>query len=125
MEEDLSSLSDVVRMTEASVEEISLFESESLLSPQLKKGKKLYTEDDIEKIRMIKRLMEELEVNLPGVAVILNMREQMMEMREEFERIFDDMRRGVLREFSEYQSRLHRPRIESKTGKPVKIHIED
>jgi len=125
MEKDLFSLSDVVRITEAGLEEIILFESEALLIPHDKKGKKFYTGDDIEKIRMIKRLMEDLEVNLPGVAVILNMREQMMEMREEFERIFDDMRRGVLREFSEYQSRLHRPRIESKTGKPAKIHIED
>jgi len=125
MKEELSSISDVAQMTGASLEEIALFESESLLIPHIKKGKRFYTGDDIEKIRMIKRLTQDLEVNLPGVAVILNMREQMREMREEFERIFDDMRRGMLREFSEYQSRLYRPRIESKTGKPAKIHIED
>lgn len=125
MEKELFSLSDVAQKTEVSIEDITLFESESLLNPTIKNGKRFYSEDDVEKIRMIKRLTGDLEVNLPGVAVILNMRDQMREMREEFERIFEDMRRGMLREFSEYQSRLYRPRIESKTGKSAKIHIED
>lgn len=125
MKVDLFSTSEVVQMAKASMAEITHFESEALLSPLIKDGKKFYTEDDIEKIKMIKRLTEDLDVNLPGVAVILNMREQMREMRDEFERIFDDMRCGMMKEFSEYQARLHRPRIESKTGKPAKMHIED
>ena len=46
-----------------------------------------YTEADLERLRMIRRLVEELGVNLAGVEVILNMRERMLQLHAELEHL--------------------------------------
>ncbi|MCX5874651.1 MAG: MerR family transcriptional regulator [Deltaproteobacteria bacterium] len=48
---------------------------------------KVYPVDQIERIRIISTLVHELEVNLPGVEVILQMRENMILMRRQFDQI--------------------------------------
>ena len=50
---------------------------------------------EIEKLRVAKMLMEELEVNLPGVEIILRMRRNMIEMRKQFDAILADLSRHV------------------------------
>ena len=47
----------------------------------------LYSEADLERLRVIGRLVDDLGVNLAGVEVILNMRERMLELRAELERL--------------------------------------
>lgn len=43
---------------------------------------RLYSEETIERINTIERLTNDLGVNLAGVEVILNMREQIIELRK-------------------------------------------
>jgi MerR family transcriptional regulator, heat shock protein HspR len=43
--------------------------------------------DQVERIRIIRNLIQELEVNLPGVEVILTMRENMILMQDQFQQI--------------------------------------
>ena len=50
---------------------------------------------EMEKLRVAKMLMEELEVNLPGVEIILRMRRNMIEMRKQFDAILADLSRHV------------------------------
>jgi MerR family transcriptional regulator/heat shock protein HspR len=50
---------------------------------------KTYTIDQIERIRIISNLVDDLEVNLPGVEVILQMRENMILMRHQFDQILE------------------------------------
>ncbi|MHB8204260.1 MAG: chaperone modulator CbpM [Desulfomonilaceae bacterium] len=50
---------------------------------------KIYTIDQIERIRIISNLVDDLEVNLPGVEVILQMRENMILMRRQFDQILE------------------------------------
>ncbi|MGD9819303.1 MAG: chaperone modulator CbpM [Desulfomonilaceae bacterium] len=50
-------------------------------------GDKLYDLDQVERLRIICNLTRELEVNLPGVEVILQMRENMISMRRQFDQI--------------------------------------
>ncbi len=50
---------------------------------------KIYTIDQIERIRIISNLVHDLEVNIPGVEVILQMRENMMLMRRQFDQILE------------------------------------
>lgn len=44
-----------------------------------------YTEADLERVRLIRRLIDDLGVNLAGAEVILNMRERMLQLYREME----------------------------------------
>jgi MerR family transcriptional regulator/heat shock protein HspR len=67
---------------------LRLYEREGLIEPKRTGGKiRLYSERDIERIRCIMRLTNDLGVNLAGAETILNMRERMVQLREELERL--------------------------------------
>lgn len=60
------------------------YERLGLVEPSRGKGEiRYYTPQDIDRIMQIRRLVEELGVNLAGVEVILNMRDQMERMQRE------------------------------------------
>src|ERR671910_3197890 len=68
---------------------LRLYEREGLLKPSRSDGNtRLYTEEDLERLEVILKLTRELGVNLAGVEIILNMREKMGAMQQEFERFF-------------------------------------
>ena len=46
-----------------------------------------YTEADLERLRTIRRLVDDLGVNLAGVEVILNRRERMLQLHAELEQL--------------------------------------
>ena len=100
-------------------------EEAGLITPEEEKGDLLYSDEDLESIRMIERLMNDLGVNLPGVEVILNMRGQMLAMQKEFDRVIEDIRRGLIKELSVYEERFRRPMIENRGGKPPRIRIKE
>src|SRR5260370_724399 len=63
---------------------LRLYEREGLLKPSRSEGNtRLYTEDDGERLEVILKLTRELGVNLAGVEIILNMREEMAERQRE------------------------------------------
>jgi MerR family transcriptional regulator, heat shock protein HspR len=65
---------------------LRLYEREGLVEPKRSTGKiRLYSERDIEKIRTVMRLTQDLGVNLAGAEAILHMRERMLEIYEEVE----------------------------------------
>ncbi|HKP54572.1 MAG TPA: MerR family transcriptional regulator [Chloroflexia bacterium] len=67
---------------------LRLYEREGLVEPKRTGGKiRLYSERDIEQVRCIMRLTNDLGVNLAGAEAILNMRERMVRMYEEMERM--------------------------------------
>lgn len=69
------------------------YERLGLVEPYRGKGDiRYFSPEDIDKLLQIRRLVEELGVNLAGVEVILNMRDQMAEMQEHFEREIEDLR---------------------------------
>jgi MerR family transcriptional regulator/heat shock protein HspR len=62
------------------------YERVGLIEPQRGKGEiRYFSAKDIERVQQIRRLINELGVNLAGVEVILNMREQMERMQQEAE----------------------------------------
>jgi MerR family transcriptional regulator, heat shock protein HspR len=68
---------------------LRLYEREGLLKPSRSEGNtRLYTDADLERLELILSLTRDLGVNLAGVEIILNMREKMNAMQEEFERFF-------------------------------------
>lgn len=65
------------------------YEREGLVEPSRTGGKmRLYSEKDLDRIKMILRLTRDLGVNLAGVDVILRLKEQL----EEYENIIDELK---------------------------------
>ncbi len=50
---------------------------------------------EVEKLRIAKTLIEEMDVNLPGVEIILRMRQTMIDMRQQFDSILEDLVRTI------------------------------
>lgn len=76
---------------------LRLYEREGLLKPTRSDGNtRLYDELAIARLEAILTLTRDLGVNLAGVEVILNMREQMEKMQVEFDRLLDFVRREML-----------------------------
>ena len=77
-------------------------ESEDLihLKPTLE-GDLVISADDAERVRLVVMLTGELDVNLPGVEVIMHMRDSMLAMQQQFSEILDalveEVRRHVRR----------------------------
>src|SRR5438132_13624079 len=65
---------------------LRLYEREGLVEPQRSGGKiRLYSERDIDRVRFIMRLTNDLGVNLAGAEAIMNMRERMLSMPQEID----------------------------------------
>jgi MerR family transcriptional regulator/heat shock protein HspR len=72
---------------------LRLYEREGLLKPSRSEGNvRLYTDEDIERLEVILKLTRDLGVNLAGVEIILNMREKMDQMQQEFNRFVEMLR---------------------------------
>ncbi len=119
------SMAELAGLTDTDEKTLLLYYDEGLISPSSEGDAPLFSDEDIERVSMIKRLTGDLGVNLAGVEVILNMRQQMLHMQSDFERMIDDMRAGILKGLSDYEARIKRPLIESKSLKKIKVKIED
>jgi MerR family transcriptional regulator/heat shock protein HspR len=62
---------------------------------------KKYTSNELEKLRLVKILTEDMGVNLEGVEVILRMRQSMIEMRRQFDSILEDLAQELKGAFGE------------------------
>ena len=72
---------------------LRMYEREGLLTPVRSAGNtRLYDEDTIKRLETILFLTRELGVNLAGVEVILNLRQQMSEMQQEVDRLLQVVR---------------------------------
>ncbi len=56
---------------------------------------RVFMEDQVERIRIIGNLMRDLNVNLEGCAVILEMRENMIRMQQHFDEILQTLLRTL------------------------------
>jgi len=85
------------------------YERLGLIEPYRGKGDiRYFSPDDIDKLLQIRRLVEELGVNLAGVEVILNMRDQLNEAHAEFDRQMDEMREQYEAEIARLKSMIGR-----------------
>ncbi len=76
------------RLTGMHEQSLRMYERRGLVRPARSKGNiRRYSDADVEQIRFIKRLVDDLGVNLAGVEVILQMRRQVIELRQELERL--------------------------------------
>ncbi len=82
-------LARVVEVCQIEPDLLFLYESEGLISPQRnEEGEILFSERDLRRLSTIIQLTRDLEVNLPGVEVILGMIERMELLQEQLYEIF-------------------------------------
>jgi MerR family transcriptional regulator/heat shock protein HspR len=68
------------------------YERVGLIQPSRSRGRvRMYSPSDIERLRNIQRMINDLGVNLAGVEVILNMRDTMARMEAEMDRLRDEL----------------------------------
>ena len=80
---------------------LRLYEREGLVAPKRSQGNtRLYSHRDVEKVKLIIHMTRELGVNLAGVEVILNMRLQMEEMKNEMEGLIGYLREELRKEIT-------------------------
>lgn len=91
-------ISVAARMVELHPQTLRYYERLGLVQPTRSEGnRRLYSPRDIERLRRIARLTDELGVNLAGVEVILNMTRRMRRMRAEMERMEAEFEREIER----------------------------
>ena len=89
----ISVVAEIVGLHEQS---LRLYERRGLIKPQRSEGNiRLFSDEDVERVRAIHRLVNDLGVNLAGAEVILHMREQMLALQHEVEQLrrFIDQKR--------------------------------
>lgn len=62
-------------------------ERENVIRPIIRQRKKLYPPDQVDRVRVAHLLIEEMGVNLEGAEVALHMREQMIAMQRQFDKL--------------------------------------
>jgi len=77
-------ISEVSRICGVDIEFIRRLEQEDVIVSIVRRRKKFYTLDQVDRVRVARLLIEEMGVNLEGAEVVLNMREQMISMRRQF-----------------------------------------
>jgi len=68
------------------------YEKEGLISPSRTKGKmRLYSQRDIDKIKLVLQLTRKMGINLAGVDVILKLKKQIDQMSKEIEELREEL----------------------------------
>ena len=69
------------------------YEREGLITPSRTQGRiRLYSQRDIDRMKLILRLTRDLGVNIAGIDIILRLKEQMEEMENEIESLKEQLR---------------------------------
>lgn len=68
------------------------YEREGLVEPSRTQGRmRLYSQRDIERMKLILRLTRQMGVNLAGVDMVLQLKEQMDQMQEEIDQLREEL----------------------------------
>jgi len=85
-------ISIVAKILDIHPQTLRQYERENLIKPSRSNGRvRLYSQRDIDKIKLILRLTRELGVNLAGVDIILRLKEQMEEMEKDIADLRDEI----------------------------------
>ena len=86
---------------------LRVYEQKGLVRPRRTAGNtRLYSEADVERLRLIQRLTGELGLNLAGVEAVLGLEEQLQRMQVRMERLEREMRESIQRVHKQYRRDL-------------------
>ena len=88
-------ISVVANMLKIHPQTLRQYERDGLIEPARTQGRmRLYSQRDIDRMKMILRLTRDMGVNLAGVDVILRLKEQMEKMEQEIEYLREELRKA-------------------------------
>lgn len=84
---------EIIEDLQVSEELLVTLEREEIICPELNASSSLkhFSCDEMEKLRLARMLIEDMDVNIPGVEIILRMRQDMIHMRRQFDEILEDI----------------------------------
>jgi MerR family transcriptional regulator, heat shock protein HspR len=75
---------------------LRIYESKGLIHPKRTAGNtRLYSEADLERLRLIQQLTTELGLNLAGVEQVLRLQDELLRMRKRLDRMEREMRDAI------------------------------
>jgi MerR family transcriptional regulator, heat shock protein HspR len=86
---------------------LRIYEAKGLVTPQRTAGNtRLYSDADLERLRLINRLTQELGLNLAGVEHVIRLEEQIRRMQRTTERLEREMRDAIAEVHKQYRRDL-------------------
>ena len=87
-------ISVVATMLDIHPQTLRQYEREGLVEPSRTQGRmRLYSQRDIERMKLILRLTRQMGVNLAGVDLVLQLKEQIDEMQKEMDILREELRK--------------------------------
>ncbi|SFV54244.1 HspR, transcriptional repressor of DnaK operon [hydrothermal vent metagenome] len=87
-------ISVVATMLDIHPQTLRQYEREGLVEPSRTQGRmRLYSQRDIDRMKLILRLTRQMGVNLAGVDIVLQLKEQIDQMQNEIEQLRDELSR--------------------------------
>jgi MerR family transcriptional regulator/heat shock protein HspR len=119
-------ISVVAEMLHIHPQTLRIYEREGFIKPKRTEGNtRLYSDEDIERIKTVLRLTRDMGVNLAGVDMILGMRERMEQMRREMEEMMRHLSEEIRAEFRRREEEIRRFSKEGSKEKIITVKIED
>jgi MerR family transcriptional regulator/heat shock protein HspR len=86
---------------------LRIYETKGLIRPNRTSGNtRLYSEADLERLRLIQQLTSELGLNLAGVEQVLHMQDELARMRRRLARLEREMREAISEVHRQYRRDL-------------------
>src|SRR6059058_4005188 len=86
---------------------LRIYESKGLIRPRRTSGNtRLYSEADLDRLRLIQQLTTELGLNLAGVEHVLRLQDELVKMRRRLDRMEREMRRAISEVHRQYRRDL-------------------
>ena len=86
---------------------LRIYETKGLVRPhRTPGGTRLYSEADVERLRIVQRLTSELGLNLAGVELVLRLEDELRKAHEQVERLQRQLRREVQKVHKQYRRDL-------------------
>ncbi len=86
---------------------LRIYETKGLVTPQRTAGNtRLYSDADLERLRLIQQLTTELGLNLAGVEHVIRLEEQIRRMQRTMERLEREMREAIAHVHKQYRRDL-------------------
>jgi MerR family transcriptional regulator/heat shock protein HspR len=86
---------------------LRIYESKGLLRPKRTAGNtRLYSEADLDRLRLIQRLTNELGLNLAGVEQVLRLEDELRRMHRRLDRLERQMREAINEVHRQYRREL-------------------
>ncbi|SRR6266536_4431861 len=86
---------------------LRIYESKGLIRPKRTAGNtRLFSEADLERLRLIHQLTNEFGLNLAGVEQVLQLQDEVQKMRRKLDRMERDMREAINQVHRQYRRDL-------------------